>query len=429
MKKIISMMMAILAPVWVISGCGYSGGGDDGGTGDGSGQDGTKCTSHASTTCAEGVTYWVDSCGTIEEVKEMCACGCNSAETDCDDCTDLPCQSNSDCPTGWACDLGTGKCKQQPCSSDLDCPTGFKCNSGVCERDSCVPQCTGKCCGDDGCGGTCPNNCPGGYVCDLGTCQCKPDVACTSNDDCPQDYYCDLTVNECKPVVCNPQCEGKCCGDDGCGNTCPNDCPVGYVCNMTTCQCVLDTTCTSDSQCPTMHCCRDGACIPAACGNMQCGFDPVCEFSCGTCPAGYTCNYDTGQCIADDPGELCPSGQECTLMTDGGLTGCIIPPDTIPSGNSSCSPDLPCEGNYSCYCLDEECTEQICIEHCGTCPAGETCFLLWDGGPYACLTAEGGIPTDTPACDATDYSCAGNATCYQDTSTGNLICLDNCSAQ
>jgi len=125
-------------------------------------------------------------------------------------------------------------------------------------------------------------------VCDLGACVCKPDVQCTSDLDCPQGYYCDLELNECVEETCVPQCEGKCCGTNGCGGTCPNNCPGGYVCNMGTCQCELDQTCSSDSQCPTMHCCRDGSCIPAACGNMQCGYDYVCEFSCGTCPAGST---------------------------------------------------------------------------------------------------------------------------------------------
>lgn len=430
MKKILSMMMVVLMPLWVIAGCGYGGGGTgDGGNGDGNGQDGSKCTPHDSTMCAEGVTYWLDSCGSIEEAKEMCGCGCNSDDTDCEDCTDLPCSSNPDCPTGWVCDLGTNKCKQQGCTSNLDCPTGFFCNaSGVCERETCEPQCAGKCCGSNGCGGTCPNACVPGEVCDLGTCQCKQDVSCTTNEDCPPDFYCDLTVNECKPVVCNPQCEGKCCGSDGCGSTCPNSCPTDYVCNMSTCQCELDTTCTSDSQCPTMHCCRDGTCVPAACGNMQCGYDYICEFSCGTCPAGSTCNYETGQCIPDTPGDLCPTGQECTPMSDDGLMGCIIPPDTIPAGNASCSPDAPCDGNYTCYCMDVDCTQQICIENCGACPTGQTCWDVFGGGQWLCLTSSGGVPPNAPAC-GTDNSCQGNASCFQETSTGNLICIEHCSSE
>ncbi len=405
MKNIFSMMMVVTS-LWVASGCGYGGGGLDGGSGDGGGQDGNgKCLSHDSTICEEGVTYWVDSCGTFEEVLEMCSCGCNQPGTACEDCTDLPCQSNADCPEGYYCDLTDHQCK----------------------KVSCVPDCTGKCCGDDGCGGSCPNNCPTGYVCDLGTCQCKPDVQCYSNADCPENYYCDLTVHECKPETCVPNCTGKCCGDDGCGGTCPNNCATGYTCDPGSCLCL--PYCTSDFDCGYMQCCRDGSCLDAACGNMQCGYDPVCEFSCGTCPSGYTCDYQTGQCNPDDPGDLCPAGQECTLIGDNGLMGCLDPPDQIPAGNPACSQDALCDGNYSCYCMDTECTENICIQNCGTCPSGLTCWELWDGGPRGCLTAEGGIPTDTPACDSTDYSCQGNATCYQETATGNLICIYNCSPE
>ena len=67
--------------------------------------------------------------------------------------------------------------------------------------DVCVPQCEGKQCGPDGCGGTC-GTCTGTDVCNEQTGQCGP---------------------------CQPNCEGKECGDDGCGGecgTCPSDKPV-----------------------------------------------------------------------------------------------------------------------------------------------------------------------------------------------------------
>ena len=54
--------------------------------------------------------------------------------------------------------------------------------------DVCVPDCLGKQCGDDGCGGSC-GECPTGQACqDDGTC-----------------------------LGCTPECAGKACGDDGCG--------------------------------------------------------------------------------------------------------------------------------------------------------------------------------------------------------------------
>ncbi len=36
---------------------------------------------------------------------------------------------------------------------------------------TCLADCTGRCSGDDGCGGSCPDNCTGGQTCVSGTCQ------------------------------------------------------------------------------------------------------------------------------------------------------------------------------------------------------------------------------------------------------------------
>ena len=77
----------------------------------------------------------------------------------------------------------------------------------------CTPNCDGKECGDDGCGGVC------------GTCQ--EGETCNDNGSC---------VSECVP-----NCDGKECGDDGCGDVCGicnsgNDvmstCNSGYLCEQ-----------------------------------------------------------------------------------------------------------------------------------------------------------------------------------------------------
>ena len=62
----------------------------------------------------------------------------------------------------------------------------------------CEPDCSGKACGDDGCGGSC-GGCTIGWSCIDGTC------------------------------VCQPNCNGKECGSDFCGGSC-GDCPVGEGC-------------------------------------------------------------------------------------------------------------------------------------------------------------------------------------------------------
>ncbi len=118
------------------------------------------CMPNAGTVCADGVTYWVDSCGNLLEVKEQCECGCNADSTGC----------------------------KYPCECD--------------------PDCAGKECGPDGCGGVCPPGCGAGERCDQSTGLCE----------------------------CDPNCGDRDCGPDDCGGTCPPGCEGGEWCNNGYCQ-------------------------------------------------------------------------------------------------------------------------------------------------------------------------------------------------
>ena len=104
----------------------------------------------------------------------------------------------------------------------------------------CAPQCEGKQCGDDGCGGDCGS--------------------CAENSYCGDDDLCH----------CVPACFGLVCGDDGCGGSC-GECGDGQLCDEGTCICAPD-------------------CGP----EQECG-DDGCGGSCGTCYSGYACN-GYGQC-------------------------------------------------------------------------------------------------------------------------------------
>jgi hypothetical protein len=61
---------------------------------------------------------------------------------------------------------------------------------------------------------------------------------------------------------------GKNCGDDGCGGSC-GTCPAGFTCEAGKCQCQWD------------------------CTNKECGNDG-CGGSCGTCDPGQSCK--DGKC-------------------------------------------------------------------------------------------------------------------------------------
>jgi hypothetical protein len=102
------------------------------------------------------------------------------------------------------------------------------CSGGQC---ACTPDCTGKVCGDDGCGGTCGADCASGESCSNGQCvdccagkecgvvNCGSDTiecgTCTGAETCgldntcgipglPNGSFCGITA-ECQPNIPNPQ--------------------------------------------------------------------------------------------------------------------------------------------------------------------------------------------------------------------------------
>ena len=148
---------------------------------------------------------------------------------------------------GWNQSLGFYDCV----SEQTEGPDQFP---YYCEGE-CVPSCAGKQCGDDGCGGTC-GLCPAGTDCVENVCQgqggcggysdvpaCQGDSVVWCEDgkvffqDCTDmgafwhcDWAPDLFVYGCIEEVCIPDCDGKACGDDGCGYVC-GYCAVTKYCN------------------------------------------------------------------------------------------------------------------------------------------------------------------------------------------------------
>lgn len=80
------------------------------------------------------------------------------------------------------------------------------------------------------------------------------------------------------PLPCTPKCDGKSCGDDGCGGLC-GECKSGEICGGANCIVV------------------NGICTPK-CEGKKCG-DNGCGGVCGTCAAGSSCEAATAQCVAD----------------------------------------------------------------------------------------------------------------------------------
>ena len=162
-----------------------------------------------------------------EVVPDLCGNGecddgedCSACPVDCGSCCgDGTCASAEDCST---------------CPADCECNDGFQCMEGECHPATCIPDCSGKECGDGGCPGI-PDAC--GVCSDDESClggkceqECTPDCdGKECGDDgcdgscgaCDDGWFCQ--AGGCVEDPCLPDCEGKECGGDGCGGLC-NDC-------------------------------------------------------------------------------------------------------------------------------------------------------------------------------------------------------------
>lgn len=218
-------------------------------------------------------------------------------------------------------------------------PDGLEavCYQGRCS--SCVPDCAGRACGDDGCGATCG-------VCDPGE-TCYADGRCGG---------------------CEPDCNGKNCGADGCGGSC-GVCDLGATCGTDGwCgpePCSHDTDC--DSKCLDLTTCEVCACLDSRCvANDAYG---CCEDD-YDCDDGMACALDTHTCFDNFDG--CP----CDGQTYGGCTG----------------------GDQSCADLAVLLDPHYCVGHCG----GLCCLADTDcGADHECreLTGEylmGATPVTGP---------------------------------
>lgn len=278
-------------------------------------------------------------------------------------------------------------------SCDPPCLAGEKCVESECVP--CLPACSGKNCGPDGCGGVC-GQCAEGLFCNDGNCALPPVQGCEALDGpgcggcaceacvCAMDAFCcdtlwdDICAGECVDSCggCpepDPFCGDMACnGDEDCGS-CPGDCtcPPGQACDGSSCveclpaceglECGDDGcggscgVCGDEEECVGGLC--QGPCQPD-CTGLSCG-DDGCGGICGECEEGESCV--AGDCQAE---ELCgngalDAGEQCEVDSDCGTAAvceecqCVI----------ACVPD----------CTDKACGDDGCGDSCGACGAGESC--------------------------------------------------------
>ena len=185
------------------------------------------------------------------------------------------------------------------------------------EPDACQPECEGKECGDDGCGGSC--------------------------GQCPQDQEC-LPEGICA-FVDYPDCEGKECGPDGYGGTC-GECEEGFECTPAG-KCEAPCIGEGESLGPEeedVPCCEGLTALPHFktnpgddCEDMECCFscDPMEDSVCGACGDGV-CGPGENACNCED----CP----CYPLLDSDGDGVVDEDDNCPDhynpNQANCDKDM-----------------------------------------------------------------------------------------
>ena len=182
-------------------------------------------------------------------------------------------------------------------------------------------------------------------------------------DDFDEDYDTLVLIDDVRFHYCEPSCNDKECGPDGCGGVC-GECAEGHECTL-----------------------QGGCKCTPSCEGKQCG-DDGCGSPCGSCPEGKSC--DDGFCVDCSPS--CES-KECGGDGCGGSCG-------------ECDDDFYCAAQGICLpecvpsCGGKECGDDGCGDSCGGCDDFNVCTKdKCDPGMFKCnyLFADGPCDDGNPA--------------------------------
>jgi len=163
---------------------------------------------------------------------------------------------------------------------------------------------------------------------------------------------------------CVKNCTGRECGEDPvCGESC-GTCGLNSTCSESwVCECDFvdcEGTCCGDGQL-----CSEGSCCTPDCGARECGPDPVCGTSCGDCGAGEDCTV-IGSCSSG-------CTPDCGIRVCGPDPVCQVSCGDCPE-NSSCTTEGQCISGCVADCSVRECgPDPNCDVYCGYCGPDEIC--------------------------------------------------------
>jgi len=224
---------------------------------------------------------------------------------------------------------------------------------------------------------------------------------------------------------CTPDCEGKTCGDNGCGSIC-GFCVYGNACNaegscipvcdpVTPCQ---GKTCGPDGcggECgdcsPSFACGEDGLCYESACepqcDEKVCGPD-LCGGVCGTCKGLKLCDTDVGECVSNPCGAVgfkgaCADANTVVQCLEGALvyTDCTETDPEFGCAWNAFNQGYECAKPPDCVpdCSDKQCGDGGCNYGCGDCFNGWSCIN------FQCAPEPGGACGTVPS----NGLCIGNS--------------------
>jgi len=275
------------------------------------------------------------------------------------------CESNSDCSSGYACELDTSTCIDY-CFENTDCQNGY-----VCESPYCVEA------------------------------ECTQNSDCSSDSVCTKNYLYDKT-GQCTEGSCSPHTGGL----QG-GFSEPNSCGSGYECEQESGVSVNEISCEVDLDENETYCNNVfGKSYAIRINNTNgCGLNQNIEFD-----FQYGGSYIWKE-YREEEGLLLGESMEITSYVTLSMTAPCSEPDKVyatfrkPSASSvsyscssSCTSDDNCQNGYIC-------SDSSCMSGCREddfCPDGYVC----DVGTEQCLTS----------CDSDeqcygDYECTGEGTC------------------
>jgi hypothetical protein len=259
------------------------------------------------------------------------------------------------------------------------------------------------------------------HQCEQGTCQpfcegkqCGSDGCEGICGDCPPDQLCDegLCVTPCLPF-----CDGKECGPDGCGGVCGqclegNHCDQGICVSSMSCQGFCGTVTPGGCSCQT-GCQLEGTCCEDACDvcqgqdvcpctiscfDRECGPDG-CGGICGNCASGFACEDEPGECIPEMTSQTCEELLYCMdICADDDCSGLCYQMATVTAQDDFTA-------LYGCI-----------SETCADCEPGSLCFykcLFEDCLAFVdpCMESAGGTCDEIFTCT---LACEGDNSCVED---------------